>query len=86
MMFLSRKKHCEDMSVLSKSESQEQWPGYHFLTYYYGIFLSREALDVNDALMELFILAYACRTSCARRITGRHETFLFITFYIHLAH
>ncbi|XP_029214371.1 phosphoribosyl pyrophosphate synthase-associated protein 2-like isoform X1 [Acropora muricata] len=29
-----------------------------------------ENLGVNDALMELFILAYACKTSCARRIIG----------------
>lgn len=34
-------------------------------------FCFRENLGVNDALMELFILAYACRTSCARRITGK---------------
>lgn len=34
-------------------------------------FCFRENLDVNDALMELFILAYACKTSCARRITGK---------------
>ena len=34
-------------------------------------YLCRENLGVNDALMELFILAYACKTSCARRIIGR---------------
>ena len=32
----------------------------------------RENLNVNDALMELFILAYACRTACARRIIGMY--------------
>ncbi|PFX19477.1 phosphoribosyl pyrophosphate synthase-associated protein 2-like [Stylophora pistillata] len=29
-----------------------------------------ESLDVNDALMELFILTYACKTACAKRIIG----------------
>lgn len=34
-------------------------------------FHSSESLDVNDALMELFIMAYACKTACARRIIGK---------------
>ena len=35
----------------------------------------RENLNVNDALMELFILAYACKTACARRIIGMYMYF-----------
>ena len=31
----------------------------------------RESIDVNDALMELLIMCYACKTSCARKITGK---------------
>ena len=36
-------------------------------------FQFRENLNVNDALMELFILAYACKTACARRIIGMYR-------------
>ena len=35
------------------------------------IYIFSESLDVNDALMELFIVAYACRTACAKRIIGK---------------
>ena len=35
------------------------------------IYVFSESLDVNDALMELFIVAYACRTACAKRIIGK---------------
>ena len=39
----------------------------------------RENLNVNDALMELFILAYACKTACARRIIGMYMYFCIVS-------
>ena len=46
-----------------------------FVILFLFVMSHRESIDVNDALMELLIMCYACKTSCARKITGKNEMY-----------
>ena len=40
---------------------------------------SLESVSVNDSIMEMLIMCYACKTSSARKVIGQSGSFVMVT-------